>query len=148
MAAESIAMLPYTISSSIPLDHHRLLPRVLSVSSSHSAALSRNCSSSSSAAAQSSPLLSLRKCLAPLKALVTADTTRTANTTPLGVDDRVGVLLLNLGGPETLDDVQPFLFNLFADLKPHRRSAGNLTGDQPETSPEVGRRLFQDENGC
>eukprot|EP00898_Chlorokybus_atmophyticus_P005988 jgi/Chlat1/6390/Chrsp44S05761 len=28
---------------------------------------------------------------------------------------RVGVLLLNLGGPETLQDVQPFLFNLFAD---------------------------------
>jgi ferrochelatase len=28
---------------------------------------------------------------------------------------RVGVLLLNLGGPESLDDVQPFLFNLFAD---------------------------------
>lgn len=33
------------------------------------------------------------------------------------LDDRVkvGVLLLNLGGPETLRDVQPFLFNLFAD---------------------------------
>ncbi|WCJ29571.1 ferrochelatase 1 [Euphorbia peplus] len=30
-------------------------------------------------------------------------------------NDRVGVLLLNLGGPETLNDVQPFLFNLFAD---------------------------------
>lgn len=29
--------------------------------------------------------------------------------------DRVGVLLLNLGGPDTLDDVQPFLYNLFAD---------------------------------
>jgi ferrochelatase len=28
---------------------------------------------------------------------------------------KVGVLLLNLGGPETLDDVRPFLFNLFAD---------------------------------
>ncbi|UPQ99844.1 ferrochelatase [Chloropicon primus] len=28
---------------------------------------------------------------------------------------RVGVLLLNLGGPETLDDVQEFLYNLFAD---------------------------------
>lgn len=31
------------------------------------------------------------------------------------VEEKVGVLLLNLGGPETLDDVQPFLFNLFAD---------------------------------
>jgi ferrochelatase len=28
---------------------------------------------------------------------------------------RVGVLLLNLGGPERLEDVRPFLFNLFAD---------------------------------
>ncbi|KAL9680327.1 hypothetical protein QQ045_018205 [Rhodiola kirilowii] len=30
-------------------------------------------------------------------------------------EERVGVLLLNLGGPDTLDDVQPFLYNLFAD---------------------------------
>ena len=30
-------------------------------------------------------------------------------------DERVGVLLLNLGGPECLEDVQPFLYNLFAD---------------------------------
>lgn len=29
--------------------------------------------------------------------------------------EEVGVLLLNLGGPDTLQDVQPFLFNLFAD---------------------------------
>src|SRR5713226_3969170 len=29
--------------------------------------------------------------------------------------ERVGVLLFNLGGPETLDDVRPFLFNLFSD---------------------------------
>ncbi len=29
--------------------------------------------------------------------------------------DRVGVLLLNLGGPEKLEDVRPFLFNLFSD---------------------------------
>ena len=27
----------------------------------------------------------------------------------------IGVLLFNLGGPETLDDVKPFLFNLFSD---------------------------------
>jgi ferrochelatase len=27
----------------------------------------------------------------------------------------LGVLLLNFGGPETLDDVRPFLFNLFSD---------------------------------
>lgn len=30
-------------------------------------------------------------------------------------NEKVGVLLLNLGGPETLEDVQPFLFNLFSD---------------------------------
>lgn len=29
--------------------------------------------------------------------------------------EKVGVLLLNLGGPDSLQDVQPFLFNLFAD---------------------------------
>ncbi len=29
--------------------------------------------------------------------------------------DGVGVLLLNLGGPDKLDDVRPFLFNLFSD---------------------------------
>src|SRR6266545_7478231 len=30
-------------------------------------------------------------------------------------DIRRGVLLFNLGGPETLKDVRPFLFNLFSD---------------------------------
>ena len=30
-------------------------------------------------------------------------------------DERIGVLLFNLGGPERLEDVRPFLFNLFAD---------------------------------
>jgi protoporphyrin/coproporphyrin ferrochelatase len=29
--------------------------------------------------------------------------------------ERIGILLFNLGGPETLNDVRPFLFNLFAD---------------------------------
>lgn len=38
---------------------------------------------------------------------------------PFATDDKVGVLLLNLGGPETLHDVQPFLFNLFADPVRH-----------------------------
>ena len=36
-------------------------------------------------------------------------------TNPSTKDERVGVLLFNLGGPDTLDDVRPFLFNLFAD---------------------------------
>jgi len=31
------------------------------------------------------------------------------------VSQRLGVLLLNLGGPERLEDVRPFLYNLFAD---------------------------------
>src|SRR5256885_13030780 len=30
-------------------------------------------------------------------------------------NQRLGILLFNLGGPETLDDVRPFLFNLFSD---------------------------------
>jgi len=29
----------------------------------------------------------------------------------------IGVILLNLGGPEKLEDVEPFLFNLFSDRK-------------------------------
>ncbi len=32
-----------------------------------------------------------------------------------GAGERRGVILFNLGGPETLDDVRPFLFNLFSD---------------------------------
>ncbi|CAA0821301.1 Ferrochelatase-1- chloroplastic/mitochondrial [Striga hermonthica] len=34
---------------------------------------------------------------------------------PQTAEDKIGVVLLNLGGPDTLHDVQPFLFNLFAD---------------------------------
>lgn len=30
-------------------------------------------------------------------------------------DGKKGVVLLNMGGPDTLDDVRPFLFNLFCD---------------------------------
>lgn len=37
------------------------------------------------------------------------------STNPVFGEGKIGVLLLNLGGPETLEDVQPFLFNLFAD---------------------------------
>src|SRR5262252_4941306 len=29
--------------------------------------------------------------------------------------ERIGVVLLNLGGPDSLDAVEPFLFNLFSD---------------------------------
>lgn len=57
---------------------------------------------------------SLNKHLLPAGALSTS-TTQSVTDTPFVGDDKIGVLLLNLGGPETLDDVQPFLFNLFAD---------------------------------
>jgi ferrochelatase len=33
-------------------------------------------------------------------------------------DNRPGVVLAQLGGPETLDDVRPFLYNFFVDLIP------------------------------
>lgn len=49
---------------------------------------------------------------AHLGALVTS---QEASTNAFVGNEKIGVLLLNLGGPETLDDVQPFLFNLFAD---------------------------------
>lgn len=57
---------------------------------------------------------SRQKCLTPLKAVATSNTPANS-ASPLIGNDKIGVLLLNLGGPETLDDVQPFLFNLFAD---------------------------------
>ncbi|KAM0940765.1 putative protoporphyrin ferrochelatase [Dioscorea sansibarensis] len=46
--------------------------------------------------------------------LMTSNSEELSKNILLGTE-KVGVLLLNLGGPETLDDVQPFLFNLFAD---------------------------------
>lgn len=58
---------------------------------------------------------SLNKYLLPLGALVTSQTQLDVSNVPIVDEDKIGVLLLNLGGPETLDDVQPFLFNLFAD---------------------------------
>ncbi|OMO55357.1 Ferrochelatase [Corchorus capsularis] len=51
---------------------------------------------------------------AAMGSLVTSDT-QAISTGPLIAEEKIGVLLLNLGGPETLEDVQPFLFNLFAD---------------------------------
>ncbi|GAA0184264.1 lyase [Lithospermum erythrorhizon] len=42
--------------------------------------------------------------------------TETASKSPShATEDKIGVLLLNLGGPDTLNDVQAFLYNLFAD---------------------------------
>ncbi len=36
-------------------------------------------------------------------------------TTRAASDSKRGVIIFNLGGPETLDDVRPFLYNLFSD---------------------------------
>lgn len=57
----------------------------------------------------------LNKCsFPPLRALLTSNAQDVSSKSLVG-DEKIGVLLLNLGGPETLEDVQPFLFNLFAD---------------------------------
>ncbi|XP_057421175.1 ferrochelatase-2, chloroplastic-like [Lotus japonicus] len=66
---------------------------------------------------EAQPLISnqsLNKNLFSVRALATPTAQDVSDTTLIG-DDKTGVLLLNLGGPETLEDVQPFLFNLFAD---------------------------------
>ena len=47
-------------------------------------------------------------------------------------EDKVGVLLLNLGGPETLEDVEPFLYNLFADDSIIRLPGPGLATDLPQ----------------
>ncbi|GER49662.1 ferrochelatase [Striga asiatica] len=57
-----------------------------------------------------------------LGALV-ASGSQEVSTNELVGNEKIGVLLLNLGGPETLDDVQPFLFNLFADPAEELRKA-------------------------
>ncbi|EOX94121.1 Ferrochelatase 2 isoform 2 [Theobroma cacao] len=94
----------------------RLSPRALSISQR----VSRNCVvprySSGWAEAQLSFSKSDSKHLLPVAvgALVTSNT-QAIPTGPLVAEEKIGVLLLNLGGPETLEDVQPFLFNLFAD---------------------------------
>lgn len=37
--------------------------------------------------------------------------------TPVAIErgDRIGVIMMNMGGPGTLDEIQPFLYNLFMD---------------------------------
>nr|XP_043631953.1 ferrochelatase-2, chloroplastic [Erigeron canadensis] len=62
---------------------------------------------------QKQSLLSKQPLNKDLKASVTSNPQDTSAS--VVNDGKIGVLLLNLGGPETLDDVQPFLFNLFAD---------------------------------
>ncbi len=40
---------------------------------------------------------------------------QTTDHRPPTTDQRLGIILFNLGGPETQSDVRPFLFNLFSD---------------------------------
>nr|GMC98736.1 ferrochelatase-2, chloroplastic [Ipomoea batatas] len=63
---------------------------------------------------KSSSLLARCSVVSAEQSLVTS-TVQQVSTAPLVAGEKIGVLLLNLGGPETLEDVQPFLFNLFAD---------------------------------
>lgn len=76
-------------------------------------------------------LRSLSGCLKVLQRAQRVRFTETGSVTPSLLDpgqnnfekddvdvpqkEKLGVMLLNLGGPESLDDVQPFLYNLFAD---------------------------------
>ena len=54
-------------------------------------------------------------------------------------EERVGVLLLNLGGPETLNDVQPFLFNLFRDPDIIRLPQGSESRNSRRLSRAAGQ---------
>ncbi|MCO5579343.1 hypothetical protein L7F22_033199 [Adiantum nelumboides] len=61
--------------------------------------------------------------------------------------ENVGVLLLNLGGPETLEDVQPFLYNLFADPASLLHTGYNSTATPSEISTATfGQVYFHDES--
>ena len=37
------------------------------------------------------------------------------NSSPMGNSQKIGVVLFQLGGPDSLDAVEPFLYNLFSD---------------------------------
>ncbi|CAI0549286.1 unnamed protein product [Linum tenue] len=52
---------------------------------------------------------------APSAGICPFDRTSSFQSQSQTAEEKIGLLLLNLGGPETLQDVQPFLFNLFAD---------------------------------
>jgi len=55
------------------------------------------------------------------------------------INDKVGVLLLNLGGPETGEDVEGFLYNLFSDPD-IIRLPGPLTAFQPAIATVISKR--------
>ncbi|CAN1138816.1 Ferrochelatase-1, chloroplastic/mitochondrial [Linum perenne] len=52
---------------------------------------------------------------APPASICPFDETSAVQNRTRTTEEKIGVLLLNLGGPESLNDVQPFLFSLFAD---------------------------------
>ncbi|GAB2211420.1 hypothetical protein Droror1_Dr00024733 [Drosera rotundifolia] len=81
------------------------------ISSKHATAGRFSLGWSTTASSLWGPLI---KCSLPVGTLLTS-TVPGFSAAPLIGNEKVGVLLLNLGGPETLEDVQPFLFNLFAD---------------------------------
>ncbi|MGB0874909.1 MAG: ferrochelatase, partial [Synechococcus sp.] len=56
----------------------------------------------------------LHKCVVGTKDRVRGGYAQPPKTVLIGMS-RVGVVLLNLGGPERIQDVGPFLYNLFAD---------------------------------
>ncbi|KAB5511842.1 hypothetical protein DKX38_028870 [Salix brachista] len=140
-------------SSKVPM----LLPRAICttqrmccvsgvhVDASVSSNVSRNCvvAKDSSGWSGTSPSLyskqPFNKFLWPLKALVTSTSQDFPIASLIG-EEKVGVLLLNLGGPETLEDVQPFLFNLFAD--PAEELRKSLWEKQVPAKVYVGMRYW------
>ncbi|KAL9258691.1 Ferrochelatase-2, chloroplastic-like protein [Drosera capensis] len=91
------------------------------ISSKHATAGRFSLGWSTAASSLWGPLI---KCSLPVGALLTS-TVPGFSAAPFIGNEKVGVLLLNLGGPETLEDVQPFLFNLFADPAEELRKALN-----------------------
>ena len=58
--------------------------------------------------------------------------------------EKIGVLLMNLGGPERISDVGPFLYNLFASARLGKKAeknpwkANSLEWQTPQMPPEHG----------
>lgn len=59
--------------------------------------------------------------------------------------NNIGVLLLNLGGPETTEDVEPFLYNLFSDRQIIRLGPGFL---QKPIARLIARRRAPKSSAC
>ena len=58
------------------------------------------------------------------------------------MSEKIGVVLLNLGGPDSLDAVEPFLFNLFSDPDiidfPFAKTIGAIPGIGPLYAQVIG----------